>query len=142
MIHVRLAHWQHETDKQALTSIRQTVFVGEQNVPETEEMDAFDETSQHLLAISDDIHSVGCARIMPTGQIGRMAVVKPFRGTGIGTLLMLAAIEHSQKQGLASIFLHAQCHAETFYQGFGFSRYGGVFEEAGIDHVKMVLDGY
>jgi predicted GNAT family N-acyltransferase len=35
--------------------------------------------------------------------------------------------------------LNAQCHAETFYSRFGFVACGDVFDEAGIDHIKMTL---
>lgn len=139
MIDVRLAHWQKSSDRQALTAIRNSVFVEEQQVPEDEEMDAFDETSAHLLAWSDDSGFIGCARIMPTGQIGRMAVLKHFRGDGIGSLLMTTAITEAKRQNFETVFLHAQCHAETFYRRFGFVASGDVFDEAGIEHIRMTL---
>lgn len=139
MIDVRLAHWQKSSDRQALTAIRDSVFVEEQQVPEDEEMDAFDETSAHLLAWSDDSGFIGCARIMPTGQIGRMAVLKRFRGDGIGSLLMTTAITEAKRQNFETVFLHAQCHAETFYRRFGFVASGDVFDEAGIEHIRMTL---
>jgi predicted GNAT family N-acyltransferase len=33
--------------------------------------------------------------------------------------------------------LHAQLYVERFYLRHGYARVGGVFEEAGIDHVAM-----
>ena len=139
MIEIRLAHWHKNDDRQALTAIRYRVFVEEQQVPEDVEMDAFDETSVHLLARSDEYGFIGCARIMPSGQIGRMAVLKHCRGGGTGSLLMTAAITEAKRQNFEAIFLHAQCHAETFYSRFGFVACGDVFDEAGIDHIKMTL---
>ena len=134
-----MAHWQKNDDRQALTAIRYRVFVEEQQVPEDVEMDAFDETSAHLLARSDEYGFIGCARIMPSGQIGRMAVLREFRGSGIGSLLMTAALTQAKGQNFETIFLHAQCHAEAFYTRFGFIACGDVFDEAGIAHVRMTL---
>ena len=102
-------------------------------------MDAFDETSMHLLASYAESGFIGCARIMPSGQIGRMAVLKNFRGRGVGSRLMQAAITQAKQHRFASLFLHAQCHAESFYAQFGFIACGEVFEEASIRHVKMTL---
>ena len=99
-----MAHWQKNDDRQALTAIRYRVFVEEQQVPEDVEMDAFDETSVHLLARSDEYGFIGCARIMPSGQIGRMAVLKHCRGGGTGSLLMTAAITEAKRQTLRPFF--------------------------------------
>ncbi len=111
----------------------------EQGVPETEEMDAFDTESTHLLACTETNELLGCARLMTTGQIGRMAVQRKQRGQGIGGMLLDAAIAEAKRQARTQIFLHAQCHAESFYARFGFHRVGSIFSEADIEHVKMVL---
>ena len=87
----------------------------EQGVPETEEMDAFDTESTHLLAYTKTNEFLGCARLMTTGQIGRMAVQREQPSQGIGGMLLDAAITEARRQGRAPIFLHAQCHAESFY---------------------------
>jgi predicted GNAT family N-acyltransferase len=139
LIEIRVAYWPEQRDRQALKAIRYAVFVDEQQVPADEEMDAFDETSVHLLASSNETGFIGCARIMPSGQIGRMAVLKRCRGDGIGSQLMTAAIAEAKRQNLETVFLHAQCHAETFYARFGFVASGDIFDEAGIEHIKMIL---
>ena len=139
MIGVRIAQWSDPQDRHALETIRYQVFVAEQGVAVEEEMDDFDATSTHLLATSTDAGTVGCARIMPTGQIGRMAVLQNLRGRGIGANLLNAAICQAKHLGVLPIFLHAQCHAENFYAQFGFVPQGEVFDEAGIEHITMVL---
>lgn len=139
MMSVRTADWHDPCDRQALESIRREVFVEEQGVSIEEEMDSLDATSQHLLAISHDSEWLGCARVVSTGQIGRMAVRKGFRGQGIGGALMEAAIKCARQQQASPIFLHAQRHAENFYAQFGFTSQGEAFDEAGIDHIKMEL---
>lgn len=139
MITIRIADWAEPGDREALKAIRLEVFVREQGVPEAEEMDAFDNESTHLLATTETNALVGCARLMTTGQIGRMAVQREQRSQGIGGMLLDAAITEARRQGRAQIFLHAQCHAESFYAQFGFHRIGSTFSEADIAHIKMIL---
>ena len=125
------------THKTALQSIREQVFIIEQRVPKTLEWDGQDETSTHFMAINNDGDYLGCARLLPTGQIGRMAVLKKHRAQGIGASLLTAAIREGHRLGLDPLFLHAQRYAEAFYERGGFVAYGDTFEEAGIEHVAM-----
>lgn len=139
MINIQPANWFNASDRSALQAIRREVFVYEQGVSEAEEMDAFDNDSTHLLATTETRDTVGCARIMPSGQIGRMAVRMERRGQGIGSMLLDAAIAEAKRQKFSRIFLHAQCHAESFYAQFGFHRVGDIFCEAGIEHIAMIF---
>ena len=76
-IHVFVADW--ETHKETLQAIRKEVFIVEQNVPQEEEWDGLDEDSTHFLAVTEAGLYIGCARLLPSGQIGRMAVQRPAR---------------------------------------------------------------
>ena len=131
---IRIADWGNSTDRSALELVRREVFIVEQQVPEALEWDEDDATAIHLLAVADH-EPVGTARVLPSGQIGRMAVRKPWRGRGIGKALLLTAIEHCSRPP----FLHAQVHAIAFYTAAGFLPSGDVFDEAGIPHQRMVL---
>ena len=124
-------------DRQAtLKAIRFEVFVDEQDVPVEEELDGMDETSTHFLATVDE-QPVGTARLMPSGQIGRMAVLKAFRRQGIGAQLLNAAVKTALEAGLDEPFLHAQTHALDFYAAHGFVAHGEIFLDAGIEHRAM-----
>lgn len=124
-------------------SLRLKVFVEEQGVPVEEERDALDTTATHLLAVQDGI-PVGTARILFTGdtaKIGRVCVLQPARGTGLGAKLIEAAVETAQaRPGIAKAKLGAQVHAIGFYEKLGFTAFGPVYEDAGIDHRDMVRD--
>lgn len=122
-----------------LQLIRYVVFVVEQNVPISEEWDGMDESSTHFLAADSSGLPVGAARLMPTGQIGRMAVLQPLRGTGIGSRLLQTVVEHAKGSNFDRIFLHAQTHAIEFYERNGFVVQGDEFMDAGIPHREMVL---
>jgi predicted GNAT family N-acyltransferase len=132
---IRRADWSDESDRNALPSVRRTVFIVEQQVPESLEWDADDAIAIHLLAMADD-QAVGTARILPDGRIGRLAVLKCWRGQGIGKALLLAAIEHCNRRP----FLHAQVHAIPFYAAAGFVPSGAPFDEAGIPHQLMIMN--
>lgn len=132
---VREASWQ--TDRNALSNIRKLVFIVEQDVPQEEEWDGRDEESWHWIATDQDGRAIGTARLLPEGQIGRMAVLKEWRGTGVGAALLEMAVEKARHLGFEKVFLHAQTHALKFYEKSGFVADGDEFEDAGIPHFNM-----
>lgn len=135
---VRLADWRR--DRLPLAAVRRAVFIDEQGVPETLEWDADDACALHLLATDAGGQAVGCARILPDGHIGRMAVLKRWRGRGVGRALLAAALEAARANGHRTVRLSAQTHAAAFYAGAGFVAEGEEYLEAGIPHVAMRLD--
>ncbi|HCD26847.1 MAG TPA: GNAT family N-acetyltransferase [Gammaproteobacteria bacterium] len=130
-----------EPNKSKLAAIRLKVFVEEQRVPVAEEWDGADPDCEHFLAFTETGHcpGIGCARLMPSGQIGRMAVLIEHREHGIGRLLLDAAVAKARELGMAEVFLHAQRHAEGFYAKAGFKPYGEEFLDANIPHIAMRL---
>jgi predicted GNAT family N-acyltransferase len=130
-------------DMQRAYAIRRRVFIEEQNVPEEIELDADDEQAFHALAILDGV-AIGCGRMLEHGdsevKIGRMAVLREFRGTGVGAHILRFLVDRARARGLRRAILHAQLAAEGFYLKEGFNPVGGVFDEAGIAHRKMERD--
>ena len=120
--------------------IRTAVFVQEQEVDASDEYDAFEEVSQHYL-VTVDSKAVATARwrFTPSGiKLERFAVLKAYRGQGIGKYLVEQVIEEVQKHAIP-IYLHAQIQVVEFYQKLGFEKEGALFEEAGIQHFKMLF---
>tara|TARA_B100000900_G_scaffold410992_1_gene429818 strand:- start:1379 stop:1804 length:426 start_codon:yes stop_codon:yes gene_type:complete len=120
--------------------IRTAVFVQEQGVDSSDEYDAFEEASQHYL-VSVDNKAVATARwrFTPNGiKLERFAVLTTHRGEGIGQFLVKHMIKEVQKHS-RPIYLHAQIQVAEFYQKLGFEKEGVLFEEAGIQHIKMVF---
>jgi ElaA protein len=123
-------------------ALRRVVFIQEQGVSEADEVDDLDPIATHILATIDGTPT-GCARIVPgTGyaKIGRVCVLARARGTGLGAVLMQAAIAECRRQGFARVKLGAQVHALGFYERLGFHPVGEIFDDAGIPHREMVLD--
>jgi predicted GNAT family N-acyltransferase len=134
---VRLASWQ--SDRPALRAIRQDVFVREQSVPEPLEWDEFDAVSLHVIAEANGT-AIGTGRLLPDGHIGRMAVLAPWRGQGVGSALFQALLDAAMAAGHGQVRLSAQVQAVDFYRRFGFATEGQDYMEAGIAHIDMRRD--
>ncbi|MPS47704.1 GNAT family N-acetyltransferase [Methylobacillus sp.] len=135
--YVRQADW--ISDQAQISAIRQQVFIEEQHVPADLEWDGLDETALHLLAVTEDGKSIGCARILSDGTIGRMAVLKHWRRQGVGQALLHTAIELCRQHGWLDIHVSAQTHASGFYEKAGFRPIGDEYMDAGIPHQTMKL---
>jgi predicted GNAT family N-acyltransferase len=132
---VRSAEW--VADAATLRAIRAEVFVEEQGVAPELEWDDEDEHAWHVLAMNPDGTMVGTGRLLRDGHIGRMAVLRPWRGVGVGAALLAELLRVAQALGLNDLVLHAQTHAIGFYARYGFEPEGETFIEAGIPHRTM-----
>jgi predicted GNAT family N-acyltransferase len=123
----------------AVLRLRHEVFVIEQAVPVELERDEFDDTATHLAALRDG-EVVGTLRIVvggATAKLGRMAVTRLARRSGIGARLMQRAAVTARELGASELVLHAQLTAREFYWRLGYREEGDIFDEAGIPHVAM-----
>ena len=131
------------TDIATCRTLRRTVFIEEQGVSEADEVDDLDGQAIHILATQDGV-PVGSARLLTygnTGKVGRVCVVQTARGTGLGAALMQAVVTQFRSMpGIEYVKLGAQLHALSFYERLGFTPYGDVFLDAGIEHRDMRLD--
>lgn len=134
---VRIVRWEEKAS--LVRSVRTAVFIQEQQVPVELEWDEFDETSVHILACDTRGQPVGTARLLPDGHIGRMAVIREWRGQGIGSAILKKVLKEMLDRGMPTATLNAQVRAIGFYQKFGFQITGNEFMDANIPHVKMLL---
>lgn len=125
-----------DADRPVLQRIRRTVFIEEQQVPESDEWDDDDAVSAHVVARLNR-EPVGTGRLNPAGKIGRIAVIAGMRGRGIGAQILRHLLDEARRRGIREPYLHAQLQALPFYEKLGFRSEGGVFDEAGIPHVRM-----
>lgn len=116
--------------------VRRAVFIVEQGIPEEEEWDDADAGAGHWVALLDG-EAVGCARMTPEGKIGRMAVLAPYRGKGIGAALLQACVAYALDRRFTSVKLSAQQHALSFYEKQGFTAMGEPHIEVDIPHQWM-----
>ena len=134
MLRIELLPW--DKARALALPIRFSVFVEEQGVPREMEVDQADAYSIHAVAF-DDTEPVGTGRLLPDGHIGRMAVLKAWRGRGIGGQLLHRLMDRARERGDRQIVLSAQVHASAFYRAHGFMEEGPEYLEAGIRHRDM-----
>jgi len=122
------------------THVRRTVFIDEQGVDESVELDGKDADARHVVAFEDGT-AVGTARLRfvddDTAKAERVAVRPASRENGIGTALMNAVEDIARARGRTVVRLHAQTRVRDFYDRLGYEVVSGEFEEAGIPHVAM-----
>lgn len=124
-------------DFDAIRSIRETVFVHEQQVPLELEWDEADKSAYHVLAVSSAGAAIGTARLLADAHIGRMSVLASWRGRGVGSALLEHLLDVARRRGFTEVFLSAQVHALEFYRRHGFECRGEPYLEAGIPHRAM-----
>lgn len=126
-------------EQKTLRAVRTAVFIDEQHVPPTLEWDGLDAEALHLLACNAAGDAIGCARILSGGVIGRMAVLGPWRGMGVGMALLRKAVQVCRERGWGDVRLSAQVHAIPFYEKAGFVSCSETYSDAGIPHRDMCL---
>jgi predicted GNAT family N-acyltransferase len=128
-------------ERDAAYAIRRAVFQEEQGVPAEIEFDDDDAVAVHVIAEVEGA-TVGTGRLVlqaDHAKIGRMAVLVPWRRSGVGRMLLDALLREAMQRGAARAVLHAQVQALGFYARAGFTAVGDEFDEAGIPHRKMIL---
>lgn len=121
-------------------TVRRTVFVHEQQVPEEEEIDQFEDESTHVV-LYDNQEPVGAGRVRVLDGIGkleRICVLSTSRQKGAGKLIVDKLEDVATAQGVSKLKLNAQTHAIPFYERLGYETVSDVFMDAGIPHVTMI----
>jgi len=134
---ISAATWRNH--QRELRFVREQVFMLEQKVPKELEWDGLDTHAVHLLARDQAGNPIGTVRMLGDGHVGRMAVLAPWRGRGVGTALLKTIIATARSVGMAKIDLDAQVQALGFYECHGFIAEGPEFMDAGIPHRHMTL---
>jgi predicted GNAT family N-acyltransferase len=138
MIEIKKFLFEKSKLMQIAQNIRYEVFVIGQNCPEEIEWE-FEEESTHFLVYNNG-EAVATARHRKTKngyKLERFAVLESERGKSYGNIVLKAILSDlADFNGL--IYMHAQIQVLPFYEKEGFIKEGGLFEEAGIMHYKMV----
>ncbi|WP_339350579.1 GNAT family N-acetyltransferase [Bifidobacterium indicum] len=119
-------------------SIRRAVFMDEQGFHH--EFDRTDDVSLHIVAYEDD-DPAGVCRIFPdrgnTWTLGRLAVLKPYRGRHLGAGLVGKAEDTARSHGADRLTLHAQERVADFYRSLGYKDTGIHDLDEGCPHMWM-----
>lgn len=130
------------TELYKLLKARTEVFVVEQNCAYPE-LDDYDQGSMHLY-LEDEGELAALVRLIPSGlkyaeaSIGRVMVVKEFRGKGYAREVMEKAINviaNDWKE--PKIKIQAQEYLKMFYESLGFKQISDAYLDDGILHIDM-----
>lgn len=119
-----------------IRKIRNAVFTKEQRVNSNADFDGEDKNAIQILIKMND-QFAGTGRMLTDGHIGRIAVLKLFRGNGVGQKIIETFIKIAHKKNMKRVYLDSQKHAISFYEKLGFKEYGSFYEEEGIMHIHM-----
>jgi YbgC/YbaW family acyl-CoA thioester hydrolase len=141
MVDLTVGPWQ--AVQTGVEALRRDVFVEEQDIATDLVFDAVEHQAVHASITNRLGQTIACGRLLsgPEGvaRIGRMAVHRVLRGSGLGRDVLRALMDVARQRGDQSVLLHAQCSAQGFYERLGFVARGERYLEAGIDHIDMVM---
>lgn len=120
-------------------TIREKVFMEEQGFKN--EFDEYDEKVPHAVLFMEG-QAVATGRLLQGEQqdefiIGRVAVLKEYRGRNLGEQVMKALEEEAVRAGGTKISLSAQCQASGFYQTLGYEEAGEPYLDEFCQHIWM-----
>lgn len=139
MIECQIIHGDTDPRIQDAYYVRDLVFTQEQGFPAEIDIDEYDKVAWQCILYKDGA-AIGTARLIPqgnVGKIGRVAILKEFRGLGLGFVVMEAIIAEAQRLAYESLNLSAQVYAVPFYEKLGFEVLGDEYLEDGEPHINM-----
>lgn len=127
-----------------ILKLRSEIFVVEQQCVYLD-CDDKDKVSIQLFKKNHNGDVVASVRILPKGisytepSIGRVVVRKDYRGKGIASRMMKAAIDYIKREFNDSpIRISAQLHLLEFYKSVGFQPVSEPYLEDNIRHIEML----
>ena len=128
------------SEREDAFSVRRIVFVEEQGVPLSLELDELDETADHFVVYTENT-PIGAGRIREIdsgiGKVERVCILPEFRGKHLGKLIMQALENHAAYKGFEKVVLNAQSYAIPFYEKIGYVITSPEFMDADIPHRTM-----
>lgn len=121
-------------------NVREAVFQIEQGIVCVPDQDGQDPDCDHVVVMSGR-QVIGTARLQTLSamgpiKVGRLAVLESHRHLGVGRAMMHRINREIEARGVDGV-MHAQAYLENWYESLGWRRVGGLFVEAGIDHIEM-----
>lgn len=121
-------------------ALREEIFVHEQGFEY--EFDEIDPIALHLCVFDGETPIATGRTFVENGEhiIGRIAVKKDRRGTGVGLFVMAEMEKLVRKDGGKSAVLWAQTRAMHFYECAGYKSTGETHMEEFCHHTKMAKE--
>lgn len=121
-----------------IISIRKTVFEKEQGFQN--EFDEVDQNCSHIV-LYDRAKPIAVCRFFKENEmyhIGRVAILKEYRGKHLGNHILHIAEDEIKKEGGQNITVSAQVRVKDFYAKNGYSEDGEIFFDEYCEHINMI----
>tara|TARA_R110000868_G_scaffold22452_5_gene92272 strand:+ start:6322 stop:7266 length:945 start_codon:yes stop_codon:yes gene_type:complete len=136
---IRIVRTRWTDHQHGIRSVRDRVYIQEQQIPASEEWDdAADHAAHYVIALEGDT-VIGCIRLFNNGHFGRLAVLPEYRASGIGSQLVGAIKTLAEELGMPALLASAQCSAMNFYWQLGFYNDSNFYLDADIPHLDIAL---
>jgi len=121
-----------------LRNIREKVFICEWRIPKKIEFDHLDRQAFHMLVCDDySQEPIATGRILPSGEISRIAVLQSHRKQAIDKIVLDGLLKVAQELKLKEIFINSPLNYVDYFRIRGFYPIGAVFMEAGRAQQRM-----
>lgn len=121
-----------------LKNVREKVFICEWRIPRKIEFDRKDRHACHMLVCDDNSQEpIATGRILATGEISRIAVLKKYRKDNIDLKIIQGLISVAKDLNLDEIFIYSPLESVDYFRKFNFVSAGAVFMEAGLPKQRM-----
>lgn len=127
--------WQKSCNE--ILAVRHKVFMIEQHFNEAILCDLQDPDCIHLVTRNLEGLVIATGRLSLKGRIGRIAVLLPYRGLGIGSKILSELIQIGRIHKLNDISLNAELDNMHFYDAQNFMASGPVFMKQGVPHQML-----
>ena len=121
-----------------IIKIRTAVFIDEQGFKD--EFDETDKTCSHIV-LYDNEKPIATCRYFKEGEnyhIGRVAIIKEYRGKHLGNKIMQITENEIAKDGGKQIEVSAQVRVSDFYKKLGYNQIGEIYFDEYCEHIRMI----
>ena len=121
-----------------IIKIRTDVFVDEQGFKN--EFDERDKTCSHIVLYDKNKPIATCRYFLENDNyhIGRVAIIKEYRGQHLGSKIMQITEEEIKKDGGKIIEVSAQVRVSEFYKKLGYKNIGNIYLDEYCEHIRMI----
>ena len=121
--------------------VRKKVFMNECGVSKESEYDGYDENAYQIVIYVDDMPAATGRMFLDNGldHIGRICVLKEFRGKGLAELVVGLLLKKAQEDDTKKCYLTGRTYVLQLYRNFGFKEAGEPFIHDDMEQYSMYV---
>jgi predicted GNAT family N-acyltransferase len=131
-----LSSW--DKNQTEIKRIREKVFINEMGLSAENVESGSDSEYYHVIAYDGDNQPIGTGCIHPSGQLGKIAVVKEKRGLTVGKAILIYLLQIARTLHLPNVWVDAYESTTGFYESKKFKLTDKTTHDQGIACVKMI----